>query len=106
MEKVRSTFARLNNIWKSNVYGLKTKIRLFKTLVKPVLLYGAECWRMTKWDISRVSAFHDGRRTIETELAEMGLSWGLAQMATRDRDGWRDSVHALCPPPTNGGKKE
>ena len=56
----RSTYTRLYNIWKSNTYSLKTKIRLYNTLVKPVLLYGAECWRVTKCDMSKVSSFHNG----------------------------------------------
>ena len=168
--QARGTFAQLHNIWRSNIYSLRTKIRLFKTLVRPVLLYGAECWRMTKLDLGRVSAFHNRclrricrifwpniisdkdlyiktgcsgigveikrrrlkllghvlrmppsripkvalkwtpagkrrpgrprttwRRTVGAELGEMGLSWGQAEMAARDRDGWRDRTDALCP---------
>jgi len=34
----------------------------------------------------------------------MGLSWDRAQMAAKDKDGWRDSVDALCP--KMGSKKE
>ena len=172
----RSTYTRLHHIWKSNSYSLKTKIRLFNTLVKPVLLYGAECWRITKCDMSKVSSFYNGclrkicrifwpnkisnkelymktgcrdvitevkhrrlrwlghvlrmpperipkvalrwtppgkrkrgrpkitwRRTVEAELKEMGLSWGTAQLAAKDRDRWRNIIEALCP---RGGEEQ
>ena len=168
--KARSTYARLQNIWKSNIYDLKTKIRLYNTLVKPVLLYGSECWRVTRNDMKTLSSFHHSclrricrvfwpnkisnrdlyrttgssdviseirsrrlrwlghvfrmppgripkvalrwtppgkrkrgrpkitwRRTVEAELSEMGLSWGEAQRAAGDRDGWRCMTDALCP---------
>jgi len=56
--KARSTFARLKPVWKSNAYSRTTKLRIYKSNVLPVLLYGAECWRMTAKDLSRLSTFH------------------------------------------------
>jgi len=56
--KARSTFARLKPVWKSNAYSRATKLRIYKSNVLPVLLYGAECWRMTAKDLSRLSTFH------------------------------------------------
>jgi hypothetical protein len=35
----------------------QTKTRLYKTLVKPVVMYGSETWALTQIDISRLSAF-------------------------------------------------
>ena len=40
--KARAAFHQLKNIWGSSVIGITTKIRLFNTIVKPLLLYGAE----------------------------------------------------------------
>ena len=40
--KTRATFHILRNVWKSRIIGKTTKIRLFNTNVKSVLLYGAE----------------------------------------------------------------
>ena len=35
-------------IWRAKNIGRNTKIKLFKTLVCPVLLYGCEAWKVTK----------------------------------------------------------
>ena len=58
MFEARSAFARLKPVWKSNAYSRATKLRIYKSNVLPVLLYGAECWRMTAKDLSRLSTFH------------------------------------------------
>ena len=31
------------------------------------------------------------------ELSEMGLSWGEAQHAAKDRSRWKQIIDALCP---------
>ena len=46
----RGAFSRLRNIWKSKQYSFKTKIRLYNSNLKAVLLYGSEFWRITKGD--------------------------------------------------------
>ena len=35
----------------------KTKIRLYKTLVKPVLIYGYEKWKMNEGDAEKIDVF-------------------------------------------------
>ncbi|KAK2154488.1 hypothetical protein NP493_2181g00005 [Ridgeia piscesae] len=57
--KARCAFAKLQNIWKSNQYTTKTKIRLYNSNVKSILLYGSECWRVVKGDMAKVDAFHN-----------------------------------------------
>ena len=43
-------------------------------------------------------------KTVETELSEMGLSWGEAQAIAKDKTRWkRDIVAALSP---TGGNKD
>ena len=49
--KARCAFAKLQNFWKSNQYTTKTKIRLYNSNVKSILLYGSECWRVVKGDM-------------------------------------------------------
>ena len=58
--KTRSAFAKLQNIWKSKQYTIKTKIRLYNSNVKFILLYGPECWRVVKGDMAKIDAFHNG----------------------------------------------
>ena len=37
------------------------------------------------------------RRTVEKDLKEIGLSWGEAEAAARDRGNWRQLVRPLAP---------
>lgn len=43
--KTRAAFFHLKNIWNFKELTLQTKIRLFNSNSKSVLLYGAETWR-------------------------------------------------------------
>ena len=42
LQKARGAFQRLRKVWGARGIGRGTKIRLFKTLVRPVLLCGCE----------------------------------------------------------------
>uniref|UniRef100_A0AAV2LFI9 Rho-GAP domain-containing protein n=1 Tax=Knipowitschia caucasica TaxID=637954 RepID=A0AAV2LFI9_KNICA len=55
--KARTAFQQLKNIWGSSTISITTKIRLFNTIVKPILLYGAETWRTTVVTIKRIQVF-------------------------------------------------
>jgi hypothetical protein len=46
--KARAAFVMLKNIWTSGEIRIKTKLRIFNSNVKTVLLYGCETWRTTK----------------------------------------------------------
>ena len=50
LQKARRAFQRLGKVWAVRGIGRRTKIRLFKTLIRPVLLYGCETWKITKAD--------------------------------------------------------
>jgi hypothetical protein len=47
----------LHKIWQPNNLSLRTKLRLFNTNVKSILLYGAETWKTTKNLINEIQAF-------------------------------------------------
>jgi hypothetical protein len=47
----------LKNQLRSHYISIKTKCKLYKTLIKPVLLYGCETWAMGKNDESKISIF-------------------------------------------------
>ena len=55
--KVRTVFRQLQAICKSRELSQRTKIRILKSNVKPVLLYGAETWRITKATVTKVQTF-------------------------------------------------
>ena len=55
--KARRAFLQLQTIWKSRELSQPTKIRIFNSNVKSVLLYGAETWRITKATVTKVQIF-------------------------------------------------
>ena len=57
INKARNSYYSLRNIWKSNVYSLKTKVRLYNSNVISVLLYGCQSWRDNKNDMHRLDVF-------------------------------------------------
>ena len=50
-------FGKLSGVWKSSILSKSTKIRIFKSNVIAVLLYGCESWRMTKGDEAKLDTF-------------------------------------------------
>lgn len=54
LENTRGDFIKLKNIWKFYSISRIANIRLYNSYmyVLSVLLYGAECWRMTETEIS------------------------------------------------------
>jgi len=50
LNKGTQTFRRLNKTWNSSVYSKRTKIKLFNSLVQPVVLFGSQTWKMTEGD--------------------------------------------------------
>ena len=48
INKARHAFRTLRPVWLSSQLSINTKIRIFNTNVKPVLLYGCETWKTTQ----------------------------------------------------------
>lgn len=57
ISKAQQAFYRLNNIWASNNITIRTKIRLFNTNIKSILLYGSETWNASRTNINRIQVF-------------------------------------------------
>ncbi|VDP42185.1 unnamed protein product [Schistosoma margrebowiei] len=55
--KARAAYLQLRNIWNSKQLSTNTKIRIFNTNFKTVLLYGAETWGTTKTVIQKIRVF-------------------------------------------------
>ena len=89
---------------------LVTEMRLYNSCVLSVLLYGAECWRMTEKDINKRSSFHNGclRRILKIfwsvkisneNLHEITNSTTMRTILKRYR--WRWIGHVLRKPTNN-----
>ena len=59
INKARNAFKSLQNIWKSKKISLKTKIKVYSSNVKTVLLYGSECWRVITTEMNKLNSFHN-----------------------------------------------
>ena len=57
LSKARGAFFNLKKIWNTRSIGRNTKIKLFKTLVRPVLLYGCEAWKLTVAEAKKLDRF-------------------------------------------------
>ena len=55
--KAQAAFCMLRPVWRSKCISLWTKLRIFSSNVKAVLLYGSETWRLTKRIISKLQTF-------------------------------------------------
>ena len=55
--KARTAFSLLNKVWRSREIATKTKLRIFNSNVKSVLMYGAETWRTTKVTDRQIQSF-------------------------------------------------
>src|SRR6218665_3562197 len=71
-------FGTMNKVWRSNNITTATKVKLYGTLVIPVMMYGSECWCLRK---------EDERRIL---LAEM--SWLRRILGRSRRDRIRNEV--------------
>lgn len=57
LSKARGAFQNLTKVWNTRSITKITKINLFKTLVRSVLLYKSETWKMTKCEEKKLDAF-------------------------------------------------
>ena len=53
----RKVMTKLDSILKSRDITLPTKVRLIKTMVLPVVMYGCECWTVKKAERQRIDDF-------------------------------------------------
>jgi len=57
IQKVQTAFSALNKIWHSVAYSTQTKLRIFNTNVKTVLLYGCETWKNSESITAKLQVF-------------------------------------------------
>ena len=62
---------KLSKIWRSASISIKTKVKVYETIVIPVFLYGAECWRLRK---------NDERKILSTEMGWLRRIMGVSRL--------------------------
>ena len=72
INKARHAFRTLRLVWLSSQLSINTKIRIFNTNVKPVLLYGCETWKTTH--LSTTNSKSSSTVTSDTSLRYGGLT--------------------------------
>ena len=55
--KANEAFIQLYPIWKSKIVTTQTELRIFRSTVKSVLLYGSESWKVTNQITNRLHVF-------------------------------------------------
>ena len=100
-----AAYFKLQKVWKSSKIFTKTKIRIFKSNVVSVLLYGCESWRMTRGDEQKLDVFlHTSLRRIlkisweqHTSNDEVRRSAGVTETLSRtvQRRRWTFIGHIL-----------
>ena len=97
------SFAMLKNIWKSKQVGTNTTLRIFNSNVLSVLLYGAECWKLTTRIAHKIHTFQNKclrkilrifwpRRISNEELHQRTKAKSLTQTVKKDRWRWQRHV--------------
>ena len=57
LNKVRNSLKTMNKIWRSSIYSIRTKLKLYHSCDLTTLLYDSERWRLTEKDLSKLSTF-------------------------------------------------
>ena len=105
--KARSAFNMLRKVWHSREIGTSTKVRLFNSNVKSVLLYGAETWQITKASMNKIQTFINQclRRILRIHWPETISNenlWARTQQTPVEKDirqrRWRWLGHTLRKP--------
>ena len=105
--KARVAFNSLKKVWKDRTISNKTKVRLFNSNVKSVLLYGCETWSLTQTLLKKLQSFvntclrrilriHWPERICNTDLWERTSQQPLDEEIGQRR--WRWIGHTLRKP--------
>ena len=57
--EARAQFNRMQRIWNSPIFSIRTKVRLFNTIVISVLIYGCDTWKMNEGDKRKLDSFQN-----------------------------------------------
>ena len=109
--KARGGFLKLKKIWSGNSMSRRiTKVRQYTTLVKPVLMYGCETWKMNRSDenktdvfqsrcLRRISKIRYQERIPNKEVLKMEEMENLSEGVRKRR--WQFIGHIMRKEPNN-----
>ena len=83
--RARQTFAMLRPVWRSTALTTNTKLRVFESNVKPLLLYGSETWKLTKGVKQKLQVF------INKNLSNILRIWWPTCRIIRNEELWRQT---------------
>ena len=87
--KARAAFVMLKNIWPSRGIGMRTKLSIFNSNVKSVLLYRCETWQTTQTMQQKIQTFFNTcQRRIDTKFNGKRRSEMKICGSKRDRNQW------------------
>ena len=73
LRRIGLAAANMNNlsgVWSQARLSLSTKLRLYTTLIVPILLYASETWTINQADLDRLQAFH-----MRCQRRILGVRW-------------------------------
>jgi len=96
LRKATGAFQNLTKLWNTRGIGKKTKVQLYKTLVRPILLYGYETWKMTNWEEKKLDAsqFRCLRRILRIRWPAYVSNQRIIKMTHINRIG--DEIRRWC----------
>ena len=56
--RASAVFQRMRPIWNTRKVDIKTKVRLYSTIVLPTAIYASETWKMTERIAKKLNVFH------------------------------------------------
>ena len=84
LSKARQTFYSLRRIWNSSEISRKTKIQLFKTIVRAVFMHGCEAWKLTKTEVKKLDAF---QYKCMKRILRIRWPWTITLQQTQETTG-------------------
>ena len=73
----------LNGIFGYAIVGLAAKIKIYKTIVQPAVVFGSEKWAMTEMDMKRLGTWERKISTIHGPVVEQGI-WRISDQELRE----------------------
>ena len=110
IRKARQSFAMLRPFWKFTAISTRTKLRIFSSNVKFVLMYGSETWRVTSISSKKTQTFINKclRQILHLKWFDKVPNTDLWTRANQEpmhvqirRRKWRWVGHTLRKEPTN-----